>query len=50
MKVAKWDEAPTGTFIKLSAKTGKISVNVIVFTDVRLAALCIFSSYDSVVC
>lgn len=42
MKVAKWVEAPTGTFIKLSAKTGKITVNVIVYTDMKLTAGCIF--------
>ena len=42
MKVAKWVEAPTGTFIKLSAKTGKITVNVIVYTDIKLTAGCIF--------
>lgn len=34
MKVAKWVEAPTGTFIKLSAKTGKITVYVYVYADI----------------
>lgn len=38
MKVAKWVEAPTGTFIKQSAKTGKITANAVVCAGATLTS------------
>lgn len=46
MKVAKWVEAPTGTFIKQSAKTGKRYVeDIFLYTHTpNVATTCILAT------